>query len=492
MTLYQKYRSRTFSEIVGQEFAKRALPYALLNNKLVSSYLFCGPRGTGKTSTARILAKSIQCLHLSENGNPCLTCSHCIGHQEGSFIDTVELDAASNNSVDDIRSIIDHAEFMPSVGKYKVYIIDEVHMLSGSAFNAFLKILEEPPAHVKFLLATTEPHKLPETIISRVQRFEFRKFSRQEIIDHLTFIASQEGITTNQEGLELIARLSDGGMRDAISIFEQYSIMGSLDTEAIHQGFGTVKGSVLNELTNTYIKRNIVEYQSLVTKNVVNSKRLIEDWIEYCSKILRSNPNKTVTNEVINLAADLIRANLRLKQIPFSQLPLELLIQERCFGKNDGTIVPVAPSGNSIGTSNSQQIPQKIEPTEQQETIKNMNEKNIEPIKNPPVSTEILSNEEKRAPVRDFSVMEFIRFIDNYESVHPTLKAIMKKTTFTFHDKKLAISHANKLEYNKLEEPRNNALLKQILDEFMGVSTELEIIFLSKGKINPNIANDIF
>ena len=365
-------------------------------------------------------------------------------------------------------------------------------MLSGSAFNAFLKILEEPPAHVKFLLATTEPHKLPETIISRVQRFEFRKFSRQEIIDHLIFIASKEWITTNQEWLELIARLSDGGMRDAISIFEQYSIMWSLDTEAIHQDFGTVKWSVLNELTNTYIKRNIVDYQSLVTKNVVNSKRLIEDWIEYCSKILRSNPNKTVTNEVINLAADLIRANLRLKQIPFSQLPLELLIQERCFGKNDGTIVPVAPSGNNVWTNTLQQIPPKNEPIEQQESVKNINKKNVDLIKKAPASTEILSNEEKKAPIRDFSVMEFIRFIDSYESVHPTLKAIMKKTTFVFQDTKLTISHTNKLEHTKLEEPKNNALLKQILDEFMGASTELEIIFLSKGKIDPNIANDIF
>ena len=392
---------------------------------------------------------------------------------------------------------------MPSVGKYKVYIIDEVHMLSGSAFNAFLKILEEPPAHVKFLLATTEPHKLPETIISRVQRFEFRKFSRQEIIDHLTFIASQEWIVTNQEWLELIARLSDGGMRDAISIFEQYSIMWSLDTEAIHQGFGTVKWSVLNELTNTYIKRNIVDYQSLVTKNVVNSKRLIEDWIEYCSKILRSNPNKTVTNEVINLAADLIRANLRLKQIPFSQLPLELLIQERCFGKNDGTIVPTAPSGNNEWTNTLQQIPPKSEPIVQQESVKNVSENKVDPIKSTidskiPVSPKMIiedqkwSKEEKQTTNRSFSVIEFIRFIDAYESVHPTLKAIMKKTTFVFQDTKLTISHTNKLEHTKLEEPKNNALLKQILDEFMGASTELEIIFLSKGKIDPNIANDIF
>lgn len=239
----------------------------------------------------------------------------------------------------------------------------------------------------------------------------------------------------------------------------------------------------------------------------MNSKRLIEDWIEYCTKILRSNPTKIVTNEVINLAADLIRANSRLKQIPFSQLPLELLIQERCFGKNDGTVVPIAPknssentNGNNIPLAINKEIKTVTEQESSKDIIKDNTENTVEPridtkdsiLKQVTPKEQITTKKEEQDNGRSFSVIEFIRFIDAYDSVHPALKAIMKKTTFHFHSKKLTISHTNKLEHTKIAEPKNNALLQQILDEFMGISTELEIIFLSKGKIDPNIADNIF
>ena len=175
--LYRKYRSRSLEEVIGQEQITKTLSNAIKQGKISHAYLFTGPRGTGKTSVARILAHEINDIPYTD---------------DSISLDIIEIDAASNRRIDDIRDLRDKVHIAPVGAKYKVYIIDEVHMLSGSAFNAFLKILEEPPAHVKFLLATTEPHKLPETIISRVQRFEFRKFSRQEIIDHLTFIASQE------------------------------------------------------------------------------------------------------------------------------------------------------------------------------------------------------------------------------------------------------------------------------------------------------------
>lgn len=242
MSWYQKYRPSTFRELVDQSFAKKALPYALLHDKLVSSYLFSGPRGTGKTSTARIFAKALQCLALTPDGNPCDVCEHCLAHLSSSFIDTIEIDAASNNSVENIRTLIEHAEFLPSLGRYKVYIIDEVHMLSSSAFNAFLKTLEEPPKHVKFLLATTEKEKLPVTIVSRTQRFEFGKISRDSLIARLEYIAECEQVAIKErEGLDIIARLSDGGLRDAISLFEQFSFTGELDTQAIYESFGAVK-----------------------------------------------------------------------------------------------------------------------------------------------------------------------------------------------------------------------------------------------------------
>lgn len=208
MTLYQKYRPKDFDDLIGQQFVRQALTGALQKGKTVSTYLFCGSRGTGKTSVARILAKASNCLQLRPDGNPCGECQNCIAFSEGTMLDVVEIDGASNNGVANVRELIERARFQPSQGKYKVYIIDEVHMLSSGAFNALLKTLEEPPEHVKFILATTEFHKIPETIVSRAQRYDFRKISDEDIVDHLRRIAEKEEIVPEEEALVLIARLA--------------------------------------------------------------------------------------------------------------------------------------------------------------------------------------------------------------------------------------------------------------------------------------------
>ncbi len=232
MALYLKYRPQDFSSLVGQEFIKTTLKTAVEQNKTVGAYLFTGGRGTGKTSTARILAKAVNCL-TPKSGNPCGECDICKDFSENSLIDIIEIDAASHTWVDNIREIIEKAQFQPTRTKYKIYIIDEVHMLSKGAFNALLKILEEPPEHIKFILATTEIHKIPETILSRCQRYDFRNFSNEDISSHLNYIARQEKIKIDQESLGYIVKNAEGGMRNAISLFEQLIVDDAISFEYI-------------------------------------------------------------------------------------------------------------------------------------------------------------------------------------------------------------------------------------------------------------------
>jgi DNA polymerase-3 subunit gamma/tau len=217
----RKYRPSTFKSVVGQKSLVKTLKNAILSNKLAHAYLFCGPRGVGKTSCARIFAKTINCRNLTLDGEACNTCESCSSFNGQRSLNIHELDAASNNSVDDIRTLTDQVRFPPQIGKYKVYIIDEVHMLSPAAFNAFLKTLEEPPHHAIFILATTEKHKIIPTILSRCQIYDFSRITIEDIVEHLQYVADQESIKAEPEALNIIAQKADGGMRDALSIFDQ-------------------------------------------------------------------------------------------------------------------------------------------------------------------------------------------------------------------------------------------------------------------------------
>jgi len=217
----RKYRPSSFDTVIGQPALTTTLKNAIATNKLAHAYLFCGPRGVGKTTCARIFAKTINCLNPTKNGEACNSCESCLAFKEQRSYNIYELDAASNNSVEDIRTLIEQVRIPPQIGKYKVYIIDEVHMLSQAAFNAFLKTLEEPPHHAIFILATTEKHKILPTILSRCQIYDFSRISVNDIVDYLQKVADKEGIETEAEALTVIAQKADGGMRDALSIFDQ-------------------------------------------------------------------------------------------------------------------------------------------------------------------------------------------------------------------------------------------------------------------------------
>ncbi|MDI1354580.1 MAG: DNA polymerase III subunit gamma/tau [bacterium] len=217
----RKYRPQNFSTVVGQSHITNTLKNAIISKQLAQAYLFCGPRGVGKTTCARIFAKTINCFNISPNGEACDHCESCLSFNSGASLNVYELDAASNNSVEDIRNLVDQVRFAPQLGEYKVYIIDEVHMLSTAAFNAFLKTLEEPPKHAKFILATTEKHKIIPTILSRCQVFNFNRIKTEDISSHLAYMAGEEGVTYEPEALHVIAQKADGGLRDACSIFDQ-------------------------------------------------------------------------------------------------------------------------------------------------------------------------------------------------------------------------------------------------------------------------------
>ncbi|MBR4136498.1 MAG: DNA polymerase III subunit gamma/tau [Bacteroidales bacterium] len=229
----RKYRPSNFHSVVGQEAITDTLKNALKTNQVAQAFLFCGPRGVGKTTCARILAKALNCQHLTAEGEPCNECPSCRSFNESTLFNVFELDAASKNSVDDMRMLVDQVRIPPQDGPYKVYIIDEVHMLSQSAFNAFLKTLEEPPAFVKFIMATTEKHKILPTILSRCQVYDFKRITDQDIVKHLQYVASQEQINAQEDALRLIAAKADGALRDALSIFDQ--LVTSVGRELTYQ-----------------------------------------------------------------------------------------------------------------------------------------------------------------------------------------------------------------------------------------------------------------
>ena len=288
--LYRKFRPLTFSEIVGQEHITRTLKNQIIANRVGHAYLFNGGRGTGKTSAAKILSRAINCLNPKE-GEPCNECEICKGAINGSLTDIVEMDAASNNSVEDIRSIREEVNFLPTKAKYRVYIIDEVHMLSTGAFNALLKTLEEPPEHVKFILATTEPQKLPATILSRCQRFDFKRISNDNIIKRLKIVCKESDIEITDEALNTIAVLSEGAMRDALSILERCIQDGEnkIDEDKIKDLVGIPKITYINNIVESIFKYDInqaLESTEVVLEEGKDITNLLFEMIKYVKDIL--------------------------------------------------------------------------------------------------------------------------------------------------------------------------------------------------------------
>lgn len=280
--LYRKWRPQTFDDVSGQEHITTTLKNELSTGRLNHAYLFTGSRGTGKTTCAKILAKAANCLDL-HNGNPCGKCEICRGIDDGSVLDIVEMDAASNRKIDDIRQIIDEVQFKPAKCKYRVYIIDEVHMLTQEAFNALLKTLEEPPEHVIFILATTEVHKLPQTILSRCQRFDFHRIPPRDIADRLLYVAKQEGVQLSDNAAMMAASVADGALRDALSLLDRcIAISSDIDEDVVRSAAGLARKTYLFELASCAINKNTAKALEIIDRLYSESK----DMARLCDELL--------------------------------------------------------------------------------------------------------------------------------------------------------------------------------------------------------------
>ena len=308
--LYREWRPKTFNDVVGQEHITTTLKNQILNHRIAHAYLFCGTRGTGKTSTAKVFAKALNCLNL-QDGEPCNECEMCRKINEGLAIDVTELDAASNNGVDKIRDIIDDVKYPPQEAKYKVYIMDEVHMLSAGAVNAFLKTLEEPPNNVIFILATTDPQKLPITILSKCQRFDFKRINNNEITARLRKIVDDQNVLADERSLNLIARVSDGAMRDSLSILDQAISMGNgnVDYNTVVSMLGLVTNEHLFNLTNAVIQRSVEKSIGIIEDVIYSGKDIylfIKDLITHYRNLLMAkvtnNPEEVLDMSEENIA----------------------------------------------------------------------------------------------------------------------------------------------------------------------------------------------
>lgn len=317
--LYRKYRPTNFDEVVGQTHIIQTLKNAIVQNRIAHAYLFCGPRGTGKTSIAKIFAKTLNCTNNQDA--PCGVCENCKMAANGSHPDIIEIDAASNNGVDEVRNLIDKVKYAPMQGKYKIYIIDEVHMMTSGAFNALLKTIEEPPAHVIFIFATTEPNKVLPTIISRCQRFDFNKVSMHDIKYRLSVVCKNEGIEIDENGLTLIAQLADGGMRDALSILDQCVAYCSshIDVNDIRKIYGVVTSEDIGKLFYSVYKKDVDSFVKDIQKYSdmgMDIKRLTADFIHMLkdSLILDYSENSTLVSD---MNKDMIRKYFKLAPINF-------------------------------------------------------------------------------------------------------------------------------------------------------------------------------
>lgn len=365
--LYRKYRSQTFGQLVGQQVVARTLRQAVEQDKISHAYLFSGPRGTGKTSVAKIFAKAMNCPN-QVNGEPCNDCYICEAITNGSLEDVIEIDAASNNGVDEIRDIRDKSTYAPSLAKHKVYIIDEVHMLSTGAFNALLKTLEEPTENVVFILATTELHKIPATILSRVQRFEFKSIKLPDIVHHLESILATEGISYEADAVQIIARRAEGGMRDALSILDQALSLtagSELTTEIAEEITGSISLAALDQYVAAILAHDAttaLDQLAIIFDNGKNMARFVTDLLQYLRDLLivQTGGENTHASDLFaaNLAADQARLFALIDQATTSLADIKNSLQPRIY--TEMMTIKLAEMTGQTATSATVEVPSNV------------------------------------------------------------------------------------------------------------------------------------
>ena len=506
--LYRKYRPKTFDEVAGQEVVVKTLKNSVINNKINHAYLFAGPRGCGKTTIAKIFAKLVNCEN-SSNGIPCNKCVCCTQSNEQNM-DVIEMDAASNNGVDEIREINNKVKLAPTLGKYKIYIIDEVHMLTIGAFNALLKTLEEPPAHVIFILATTDPHKVPITILSRCQRFDLKKISDEQIYNRLKYICDNENIKIEEDAIFEIARLGDGSLRDAISILDQVVAYTNetITLNDIHEVNGTISQENVFELINCAVNNNLTGVINKINEYSNRGKSIVKiteeiilflrnsilfkttsDFVEDKKNIYREITKKVSTKKMLEYISIMNESLLDMKKFSNPKMILELafikLLDEKEFNakKNEGEEKVIEKKESSIKKDlgkNSKINDQNIE----EETL-NQNDKTVEK-KISKVEIDNKLNEQILQELNDFVEIR----------VNNTLSKFSKKETLEFKNTlKKIMDYVMDEKYNIYATMILDGELKAVSDEyaiFTYATSHLSNLF-NENIINiENLINEIF
>ena len=479
VALYRAYRPQKFSEVVGQENIIKTLQNAIKLNKVAHAYLFCGPRGTGKTTLAKIMAKAMNCEH-GPTADPCCECEICQGIQKGTVSDVIEIDAASNNGADDIRSLRETVKFLPAQGKYKIYIIDEVHMLSNAAFNALLKTLEEPPKHIIFILATTEPYKLPNTILSRCQRFDFQAISVNDILRRLKIVANEENVKITDEALHQIAASAEGGMRDALSLFDQcisYSINPEITIDDVLQVSGNISYVKIIELLNACksdSETNAIMILNSIIKEGKEVPRIVNDTVLFLRDLLLFKNNAVVedklmyhNNEFIDLANNISRnlvyqwldiLNDSLNQMRFST-------QKRAF------LELAILKMNDIKLNEEANLIDRIESLE----------KTVNLLSNKLANQKINSN-----PNHNYSFVPNIPSADEINSVRDQIKQEKVAPTEPKIDEKIEQIENTTTNENKIEKIEQNVVVKETA---VGVSQPQQNVVENKEESWPDEIN---
>lgn len=449
--LYRKFRPLTFDEIVGQEHIVKTIKNEIINNRVGHAYLFNGGRGTGKTSAAKILARAVNCLN-PKDGEPCNECEICKAALEGSLTDIVEMDAASNNSVEDVRAIRDEVNFLPTLAKYRVYIIDEVHMLSTGAFNALLKTLEEPPAHVKFILATTEPQKLPSTILSRCQRFDFKKISNQNIEKRLDFVCKESKIDITPEAKKLIAILAEGAMRDALSILERCmqeeelitedlvkELVGIPKTENVNQ----ITTSILNKDTDNALKTidNVLEQGKDISNFLWEIIKYVKDILVYKTNTkleiyseeelanIKKLAEATSKERLISIIYELSNLANEIKWSSQKLIMFQVCIIKLCNNQeSNNNIMP--QSGNASGTNSKEieDLKYKIDRLEKEIKLMSTTDKTIQKVNK---ATEVKEQKGFKPEIKKSSTVKLGEKVKNWPKIVDQIKQQGKITLYT-------------------------------------------------------------
>ena len=511
---YRKYRPSTFTSVVGQEHITKTLENAVKSGKTSHAYLFTGSRGTGKTSCAKILSKAVNCLNPID-GNPCNECEICRGIDNGSILDIIEIDAASNNGVDNIRDLREEANFTPANAKYRVYIIDEVHMLSIGAFNALLKTLEEPPAHVIFILATTEVHKLPSTILSRCQRFDFKRIEPEAIAERLKEVAAKENLTLADDGAMLIARIADGAMRDALSLLDRCSsVEGVIDSTAVAKSAGLAGREYIFELCNSIIEKNPAKALEIVDKLYNDScdmERLITELTSHfrnlmvskavknfesmiiCSQgeidIIRQQSEKTTLATIMSCIDILTASASTMKQGANRRTSAELCIIRLCTPSLDTDVNAILrrlselesaiKSGNIQVKAEPVSAPVKEEPKEEVKVQETKPEPKPEPIKEEPKPVAPPVKEEKVQPApQQMGTVAFDRWPEVLDKLYENDKSLIVmlsgSSAFVHQDKYLLIKGSPVLEMY-LKTGEYSKIIKQAVTQVTGKNYTLAV-----------------